>query len=277
VTARHVEKAIDERIERVNQVELIIKEFIDDGRIRIETEGKKIGQVNGLAVYHTGDHVFGKPVRITAETSMGRAGIISIERESKMSGSTHDKGMLIMSGYLRAKYAQDKPLTLSASICFEQSYTEIDGDSASTAELYALLSSLAEVPLNQNLAVTGSIDQKGNVQPIGGVNEKIEGFFKVCKARGLKGVEGVLIPKLNVGDLMLSKEIVEAVRKARFHIYAVGSVDEGLEVLTGLKCGKRTKTGKYPKGTLNHLVVERLEKLSEGLKKYQGNGEAEKK
>ncbi|GAB4336265.1 MAG: ATP-binding protein [Candidatus Abyssubacteria bacterium] len=277
VTASHIKRAIDEHTERVNQVELIIKEFIDDGRIRIETQGKKVGQINGLAVYHTGDHVFGKPVRITAETSMGRAGIISIERESKMSGSTHDKGMLIMSGYLRSKYAQDKPLTLSASICFEQSYSEVDGDSASTAELYALLSSLAQVPLKQNLAVTGSIDQKGNVQPIGGVNEKIEGFFKICKTRGLKGDEGVLIPKLNVGDLMLSEEIVEAVRQGRFHIYAVSTVDEGLELLTGLKCGTRTKTGKYPKGTLNNLVVERLQKLSEGLKKYQGDGEVENK
>jgi len=274
VSAKHVQQAIDNRIERVSQLELMIKEYIDDGRIRIDTSGGKIGQINGLAVYHTGDHIFGKPVRITAETSMGRAGIVNIERESKLSGSTHDKGMLIMSGYLRGKYAQDKPLTLSASICFEQSYGEVDGDSASTSELYVLLSSIAEVPIKQNLAVTGSIDQKGNVQPIGGVNEKIEGFFNICKTKGLSGKEGVIIPSKNVDDLMLKKEVVDAVRKKKFHIYAISTVDEGLELLTGMKCGKRTKSGKYPKGTLNYLVVQRLEKLSTGLKEYIGEGEA---
>ncbi|RJP18590.1 MAG: ATP-dependent protease [Candidatus Abyssobacteria bacterium SURF_5] len=273
ISSKHVQQAIKDRIERVSQLELIIKEYVDDGRIRIDTAGSKIGQINGLAVYHTGDHVFGKPVRITAETSMGRAGIVNIERESKLSGSTHDKGMLIMSGYLRGKYAQDKPLTLSASICFEQSYAEVDGDSASTAELYVLISSVAQVPIRQNLAVTGSIDQKGNVQPIGGVNEKIEGFFKICKTRGLKGNEGVLIPRMNVDDLMLNEEIVEAVRKGKFHIFSVNTVDEGLELLTGMKCGTRTKTGKYPKGTLNRLVVDRLEILSRGLKEYYGDGE----
>ncbi len=274
MTERHVQQAIKDRIERVNQLELMIQEYIDDGIIRIETEDSKIGQVNGLAVYHTGDHLFGKPVRITAETSMGRAGIVSIERESKLSGSTHDKGMLIMSGYLRGKYAQDKPLTLSASICFEQSYGEVDGDSASTAELYVLLSSLSRVPIKQNLAVTGSIDQKGNVQPIGGVNEKIEGFFKICKAKGIKGDEGVLIPQMNVGDLMLNQEVVDAVRQGKFHIYAVSTVDEGIELLTGMKCGKRSKTGKYPKDSLNYLVVERLESLSKGLKEFLGDGQA---
>ncbi len=273
VSAKQVEQAIDDRIERVNQLELLIKEFIDDGRIRIETAGNRVGQVNGLAVYHTGDHVFGKPVRITAETSMGRAGIVSIERESKLSGSTHDKGVLIMSGYLRSKYAQDKPLTLSASICFEQSYGEVDGDSASSTELYALISSLAGVPIKQNIAVTGSVDQKGNVQPIGGVNEKIEGFYKVSKVKGLKGDEGVLIPELNVGDLMLNREVVDAVRKRKFHIYAVKTVEEGLELLTGMKCGRRSKTGKYPKGTLNRLVTDRLESLAKGLKEYYGDGE----
>jgi predicted ATP-dependent protease len=255
-------------------VDLLLKEYIDDGRIRIDTSGAKVGQVNGLAIYNTGDHTFGKPVRITAETSMGRAGIISIERESKMSGRTHDKGVLILSGYLRAKYAQDKPLTLSASICFEQSYGSIDGDSASSTELYALISSLADVPIRQGIAVTGSVDQKGNVQTIGGVNEKIEGFFKVCKQRGLKGDESVLIPERNKGDLMLSKEVVAAVRKGEFHIYAVKTVEEGLEVLTGMPCGKRSKTGKYRKGTLNRLVTDRLESLAKGLKEYSGDGES---
>jgi len=273
ISARHVEKAIEDRIERVNQLELIIEEFIEDGRIRIETAGSKVGQVNGLSVFHTGDHIFGKPVRITAETSMGRAGIISIERESKLSGSTHDKGVLIMSGYLRAKYAQDKPLTVSASLCFEQSYGEVDGDSASSTELYAIISSLAGVPLKQNIAVTGSVDQKGSVQTIGGVNEKIEGYYKVCKAQGLKGDEGVLIPERNVGDLMLNKEVVDAVRKGKFHIYAVSTVEEGLELLTGMKCGKRGKSGKYPKGTLNRLVTDRLDALAKGFKEYAPPGE----
>ncbi len=273
VGAKHVEQAIKDRIERVNQVDLVLKEYIDDGRIRIDTAGAGVGQVNGLAVYNTGDYVFGKPVRITAETSMGRAGIINIERESKLSGSTHDKGVLILSGCLRAMYAQDKPLTLSASICFEQSYGPVDGDSASSTELYALISSLADVPIKQSLAVTGSVDQKGNIQTIGGVNEKIEGFFKICKERGLKGEEGVLIPEKNKDDLMLSKGIVEAVRKGKFHIYAVKTVEQGLEILTGMPCGKRGKNGKYRKGTLNRLVTDRLDALTKGLKDLSGNDE----
>jgi ATP-dependent Lon protease len=273
VNGKHVSQAIQDRIERVNQVDLLLREYIEDGRIRIETSGAKTGQVNGLAVYHTGDHMFGKPVRITAEISMGRAGIISIERESKLSGSTHDKGVLILGGYLRAKYAQDKPLTLSASICFEQSYGPVDGDSASSTELYALISSLAEVPIKQNIAVTGSVDQKGNVQTIGGVNEKIEGFYRTCKAMGLKGDEGVLIPERNVGDLMLEEDVVEAVRRGKFHIYAVKTVEEGLEILTGMTCGKRLKSGGYRKGTLNRLVTDRLEELAQGLKEYKTNGD----
>jgi ATP-dependent Lon protease len=276
VTGKHIEQAIKDRIERVSQVEFLISEFIEDGRIRIETTGSRVGQVNGLAVYNTGDHVFGKPTRITAEISMGRAGIVSIDRESKLSGSTHDKGVLIMSGYLRSKYAQDRPLALSASICFEQSYGEVDGDSASSTELYALISSIAGVPLKQNIAVTGSVDQKGNVQPIGGANEKIEGFFKVCKAKGLKGDEGVMVPERNVDDLMLSKEIVDSVKKGKFHIYAVSTIEQGIEILTGMKSGKRTKTGKYPKGTIDQLVAERLDSLAKGLKEFAGDGEKNK-
>jgi ATP-dependent Lon protease len=274
VNGKHVSQAIKDRIERVNQVDILLKEFIEDGRIRIESAGATVGQVNGLAVYNTGDYMFGKPVRITAEISMGRAGIISIERESKLSGSTHDKGVLILGGYLRAKYAQDKPLTLSASICFEQSYGPIDGDSASSTELYALISSLAEVPIRQDIAVTGSVDQKGNVQTIGGVNEKIEGFFRICKTRGLKGTEGVMIPERNTGDLMLDEEVVEAVRKGKFRIYAIKTVEEGLEILTGMTCGKRLKSGKYRKGTLNKLVTDRLESLAKGLKEYQATPDA---
>lgn len=273
VGVRHVEQAIEDRIDRVNQVDLLLKEHIDDGRIRIETSGAKVGQLNGLAVYNTGDYTFGKPVRITAETTMGRAGIVSIEREAKLSGSTHDKGVLIMSGYLRAKYAQDKPMALSASICFEQSYGPVDGDSASSTELYAIISSLAQAPIEQNIAVTGSVDQKGNVQTIGGVNEKIEGFFRICKERGLKGDEGALIPERNKADLMLSKDVVEAVRKGKFHIYAVKTVEEGLEILTGMPCGKRSKTGKYRKGTLNRLVTDRLDAFAKGLKDFPAEDE----
>jgi ATP-dependent Lon protease len=270
---KHIEQTLQDRIDRVNQVDLLLKEYIEDGRIRIETSGVKVGQINGLAIYNTGDYVFGKPVRITAETTMGRAGIVSIDRESKLSGSTHDKGVLVMSGYLRAKYAQDKPLTLSATLCFEQSYGPIDGDSASSTELYALISSLAQVPIKQNLAVTGSVDQKGNVQTIGGVNEKIEGFFKVCEAKGLKGDEGVIIPYRNKDDLMLNKEVVEAVREGKFHIYAVKTIEEGLELLTGMTCGKRLKSGTYRKGTLNRLVADRLDTLAKGLKKFSSNDE----
>lgn len=273
VHGKHIEQALEDRIERVNQVDLLLKEHIDSGRIRIQTSGSEVGQVNGLAVYNTGDHVFGKPARITAETTLGRAGIVSIDRESKLSGSSHDKGVLIMSGYLRAKYARDKPLTLSASICFEQSYGPVDGDSASSTELYAIISSLAQAPIRQGIAVTGSVDQKGNVQTIGGVNEKIEGFFRICKERGLTGDEGVIIPERNRDDLMLGKDIVDAVRRGKFHIYAVKTVEEGLEILTGIPCGKRLKSGKYRKGTLNRLVADRLVAFAEGLKEFPADDE----
>ncbi len=273
VGAKHVERAINDRIERVNQVDLVLKEHIEEGRIRIETSGEKVGQINGLAIYNTGDYVFGKPVRITAETTLGRGGIVSIDRESKLSGSTHDKGVLIMSGYLRAKYATEKPLTLSASICFEQSYGPVDGDSASSTELYAIISSLSGMPVKQNIAVTGSVDQKGNVQTIGGVNEKIEGFFRICKERGLKGDEGVIIPERNTEDLMLHKDVVDAVRRGKFHVYAVQTVEEGLEILTGMPCGKRLKSGIYRKGTLNRLVADRLDALAKGLKEHSAADE----
>jgi ATP-dependent Lon protease len=273
VRGKHIEQALEDRIERVNQVDLLLRDYINDGRVRIETSGSEVGQVNGLAVYNTGDHMFGKPARITAETTLGRAGIVSIDRESKLSGSSHDKGVLIMSGYLRAKYAKERPLTLSASICFEQSYGPVDGDSASSTELYAIISSLAQVPIRQNLAVTGSVDQKGNVQTIGGVNEKIEGFFRVCKERGLKGDEGVIIPERNRDDLMLSKDVVDAVRRGKFHVYIVKTVEEGLEILTGMPCGKRLKSGKYRKGTLNRLVADRLDALAEGLKERSDDDE----
>ena len=229
----HVRKAIDERNERARLTEEKIQEMIDDGTIMIDTVGSVVGQVNGLSVYQTGEYEFGKPSRITAKTSVGRAGIINIEREASMSGPSHNKGVLILGGYLRARYAQTKPLVLSASVAFEQSYGGVDGDSASSTEVYAILSSLSEIPLAQGIAVTGSVNQKGEIQPIGGVNLKIEGFFDVCKARGLDGTQGVMIPRLNVKDLMLRHDIVEAAEKKLFRIWAVTTIDEGLEILTG--------------------------------------------
>ena len=233
VTGDHVRKAIDERIERVKMLEEKIQEMITDGTIMIDTTGMVVGQVNGLSIYDGGEYAFGKPTRITAKTSMGRAGIINIEREADMSGPSHNKGVLILGGYLRYKYAQNKPLVLSASIAFEQSYSGVDGDSASSTEVYAILSSLSGFPLRQDLAVTGSVNQHGEIQPIGGVNLKIEGFFDVCKARGLTGTQGVLIPHQNEKDLMLRHDVLEAVRKKEFHIYSVRTIDEGIALLTG--------------------------------------------
>ncbi len=233
VTGKHVRKAIEERIERVRLLEEKIQEMIEDGSIRIDTEGAAVGQVNGLSIYELSGYAFGKPSRITAKTAMGRAGIINIEREADMSGPTHDKGMLILSGYLRDKYAKHKPLVLSASIAFEQSYSGVDGDSASSTEVYALLSSLSGIPIRQDIAVTGSVDQHGNIQPIGGVNQKIEGFFDVCNARTLTGTQGVLIPRKNESDLMLRPDVVEAVKQKKFHLYSITTIDEGIEILFG--------------------------------------------
>ena len=274
VKEKHVNKAIDARVSRSNMVEEHIQEMIDRGTLMIDTDGAVVGQVNGLAVYSVGDYLFGKPSRITVSTSMGRAGIINIEREADMSGSTHNKGVLILSGYLRKKYAQDKPLSMSASIAFEQSYSGVDGDSASSTEIYALLSSLSGVPLRQDIAVTGSVNQKGEVQAIGGVNHKIEGFYDCCRKEGLTGKQGVMIPESNVKDLMLRKDVVEVVKKKKFHVYAVKTIDEGIEILTGKRAGEIKPDGTYPKGTINALVNEKLKELAEGLKKF---GEEEKK
>ncbi len=268
VTDKHIAKAIEAKIYRSNMIEEKLQEQIDRGTLLIDTDGAKVGQVNGLAVYSLGDYMFGKPSRITASTSMGRAGIINIERESDMSGSTHNKGVLILGGYLREKYAQDKPLTVSASIAFEQSYGGVDGDSASSTEIYALLSSLSGVPIMQNIAVTGSVNQKGEVQPIGGVNQKIEGFFDCCSKKGLTGSQGVMIPESNVKDLMLRKDVVDAVKKNKFTVYSVKTIDEGIEILTGQKAGTVKADGTYPKGTINYLVNEKLKNLAEGLNKF---------
>ena len=268
VEAVHVERALEARIYRQNQIEEHIQEMIDRGSLFVDTDGEAVGQVNGLAVYDVGGYMFGKPSRITAAIAMGKEGIINIEREAELSGPTHNKGMLILAGYLRRNFAQDRPLTLAASIAFEQSYGGVDGDSASSTELYALLSALSEKPIRQYVAVTGSVNQKGEIQPIGGVNQKIEGFYLCCKRSGLNGKQGVLIPKANVKDLMLRQDVVDAVAGGEFFIWAAGTVEEGIEVLTGLKAGKRNSKGAYPKGSVFYLADMRLKKLAEGLRDF---------
>ena len=277
VTESHLDKAIEARIYRANLIEEKIQEMIDRGTLLIDVTGEVVGQVNGLAVYDLGDYMFGKPSRITASTSMGRAGIINIEREADLSGSTHNKGVLILGGYLRKKYAQDKPLTMSASIAFEQSYGGVDGDSASSTEIYALLSSLSGVPLTQSVAITGSVNQKGEVQAIGGVNQKIEGFYDCCRKLGFTKNQGVMIPESNVKDLMLRKDVVEAVKKGEFHIYPVKNIDQGIEILTGMAAGERRADGTYPEGTINFLVDQKLKELAEGLKKFGAEEEEAQK
>ena len=231
-------------------------------RLLIDTEGFKVGQINGLTVMSIGDYSFGLPARITANTYVGKNGIIDIEREVEMSGSSHSKGILILSGYLGEMFAQDMPLSLTASLCFEQLYNGVDGDSASSTELYAILSSLSGIPINQSIAVTGSVNQKGEIQPIGGVNEKIEGFFKICKTRGLKGLHGVMIPKLNEKNLNLSDEVVEAVKQGLFHIYAISTIEQGIEILTGVPAGKRDESGRFTSGSVNSLAYAKLKKYA---------------
>lgn len=269
VTEEHVDKAIDQKIDRVNMLEDKIKELIKEGTIMIDIDGVKVGQVNGLSVLDLGDYSFGRPSKITAETWMGKAGVINIEREAKMSGRTYNKAVLILAGYLQGKYAQDKPLSMSTSLCFEQSYSGVEGDSASSAEVYAILSSLSDIPLRQDVAVTGSVNQKGEIQPIGGVNQKIEGFFDICQAEGLTGKQGVIIPHLNINDLMLRKDIVEAISQGKFHLYAIKTIDEGIELLTGSKAGSRKENGTYEEGTINYLVDRRLKEMANKLKGYE--------
>ncbi len=267
VTAKHVRRAVDEKYYRSNLVEERIQEFIAKGTLIVDVTGARVGQVNGLSVIDLGDIRFGKPSRITVKTFMGRSGVVDIAREVEMSGKIYEKGVLILGGFLGARYAQAQPLSLSASICFEQSYEGIDGDSASSTELYALMSSLSGVPINQGIAVTGSVDQHGNIQPIGGVNQKIEGFFDVCKAKGLTGDQGVMIPVQNVKNLMLRPDVVEAVKKGKFRIYSVSTIDEGIEILTGKSAGVK-KNGAYPKGSINFMVGKRLKEFAVGLKRF---------
>ena len=262
VKEEHVIKALEESVERVKKYDEKYTEMIRENTLLISTDGEKVGQITGLTVMTIGDYTFGKPAKITANTYTGKNGIINVEREVKMSGSSHSKGVLILNGYLGEMFAQDIPLSLTASICFEQLYNGVDGDSASSTELYALLSSLSDLPINQSIAVTGSVNQKGDIQPIGGVNAKIEGFYQVCKMRGLNGNHGVMIPIQNVANLNLSDEVVEAVKDKKFHIYAISNIEEGIEILTGVPAGKRDKNGNFPAGTVNHLVYEKLKKYA---------------
>ena len=262
VTAKFIDKALEQRVERVKKYDERYMEMIKENTLLINTSGFEVGQLNGLTVLTIGDYSFGKPAKITVNTYTGKSGIVNIEREIDISGPSHSKGVYILSGYLGEMFAQDIPLCLTASICFEQLYNGVDGDSASSTELYGLLSSLSGIPINQSIAVTGSVNQKGEIQTIGGVNEKIEGFFQICKMRGLDGSHGVMIPIQNVDNLQLSDEIIEAVKNKKFHIYSVSTIEEGIEVLTGVPAGKKDKDGHFPAGTVNYLVYEKLKKYA---------------
>ena len=269
VDARHVYRAFDEHRFRYNLYEEKIHAAYEDETILIDVVGREVGQVNALAVYQMGDISFGRPSRITAETFSGRQGVINIEREARLSGNTHDKGVLILSGYLGRIFAQKHPLCLSVSITFEQNYSGVDGDSASSTELYAILSSLSGIPIQQSIAVTGSVNQKGRIQAIGGVNQKIEGFFDVCRSRQQDNGQGVMIPKANVQNLMLKKDVIEAVAAGQFHIYPVTSVEEGIEILTGVPAGQADANGDFPEGTVYHAVQQRLKSYLEQAIKWQ--------
>jgi predicted ATP-dependent protease len=269
VTDRYVVKAFHDHRFRHNLYEQKMHEFYKDNTIMIDVRDEVIGQVNALAVYQIGEFSFGRPARITAETYMGKPGVVNIEREAELSGSTHDKGVLILSGYLGRTFAQHYPLSLSISITFEQSYYGVDGDSASSTELYAIISSLADLPIKQGIAVTGSVNQKGKIQAIGGVNQKVEGFFEVCREKGLTGKQGVIIPKANTKNLMIKKEVLQAVRQKKFHIYQVGSVDEGIEILTGVPAGKPDKNGNYPQRSVYGAVQKKLNRYLESFQKIR--------
>src|SRR5579859_3189085 len=269
VRAAHVRNALASKMERHNLIETRIREMIEEGTLLVDVSGERVGQVNGLSVLEIGGYSFGKPVRITASAALGKTGLINIERESNLSGRFHDKGVHIIAGYLRSLFAQDKPLSLAASICFEQSYSGVDGDSASSTEIYALISALAELPLRQDIAVTGSMNQQGDIQAIGGVNEKIEGFFDVCRIAGLSGTQGVMIPASNVEDLMLREDILEAVAAGKFHIWPVAKIEEGIEILTGMTAGCCNGDGSFQTGTVFAKVNERLTKMAQMMKGFE--------
>jgi ATP-dependent Lon protease len=269
VGKHHVDRAIAERVDRLSLLESKIRELIRDGVLMIDIDGARVGQVNGLSVYDLGDYRFGSPTKITAAAATGRGGIINIERESDLSGRTHNKGMLILAGYFRSRFARRRPVSLSASVAFEQSYSGVDGDSASSTELYALLSALSDVPIRQDLAVTGSVNQKGEIQAIGGVNQKAEGFFDVCRIRGLTGTQGVLIPESNVSDLMLRKDMVEAVEAGNFHIFPVRTIEEGIEILTGVPAGMPDEEGNFPPDSVYGRVYDRLQEMAKAVKEQE--------
>jgi lon-related putative ATP-dependent protease len=268
IVASDVEKAIEKKIYRSNLIEERVQELIKKDIFWVETDGHKVGQINGLAILQTGDHMFGKPGRITANVSMGKDGVITIERESRLSGNIHTKGVMILGSYIREHFAHNKPLALTASLCFEQTYGMVDGDSASSTELFALLSAIAGVPIFQGIAVTGSVSQKGEIQPIGGVTRKIEAFFDICNHKRLTGKQGVIIPAKNVKELMLRKDVVKAVKDGKFHIYPIKTIEQGVEILTGMKAGKKRKDRTYAKGTLFRLVDERLKELAERARTF---------
>ncbi len=272
-----IKRTIEEKVYRSNRIEERMQELIAEGTLLVDTAGTEVGQVNGLSVIQLGDYTFGRPSRVTARIYMGRGGMVNIEREVKLSGPIHDKGVLILTGYLGGKYAFDKPLSFSASLCFEQSYEGVEGDSASSTELYALLSALSGVPIKQGIAVTGSVNQLGKVQPIGGVNYKIEGFHAVCMINGLTGEQGVMIPKSNERNLMLKDEVIKAVQEEKFHIWSVETIDQGIEILTGIPAGELQPDGSYLEGTINYLVDKRLRELIESMKKYSVAGERDEK
>jgi len=286
VTLKDVREAIEAKTHRVNMIEDKYQELYDDNIIMVDTKGNAIGQINGLSVFDTGEHSFGRPTRITVRTSVGRAGVINIERESDLSGPIHNKGVLVLTGFLRGKFAINKPLVMSASICFEQSYGGVDGDSASSTEIYAILSALSKVPINQGIAVTGSVNQYGDIQPIGGINEKIEGFFDVCKQRRLTGKQGVMMPKQNVDELHLKQEVIDAVNAGKFHIFPVTRIEEGIEILMGKPAGKELKNGGFTRGSIYDLADKELDRLArqyksatddENKKINNGNGRGEVK
>ncbi len=268
VTGDHVKRAIEQRQYRSSLTEDRLRELIEDGTIHIDTEGEAVGQVNGLAIISMGDHAFGKPSRITARVSLGRGQLVNIERETRMSGRIHDKGFMILTGYLQGRYGKDKPMSLSASIGFEQTYSEVDGDSASSTELYALLSELSKLPIAQGIAVTGSVNQTGDVQAIGGVTQKIKGFFDLCQARGLAKGQGVIVPRDNLKNLVLKDEVVEAVKAKLFHIYGVSTIDEGMSVLTGVGAGEIQDDGTYPEDTVNYRVEQHLKEMAQQAREF---------
>src|ERR1700684_2532283 len=269
VRAAHVRNALSSKMEGHNLIAARIREKVEEGTLLVDLAGSRVGQVNGLSVLEIGGYSFGKPVRITATAALGKTGLINIERESNLSGRFHDKGMHIISGFLRSRFAQDKPLPVAAGLCFEQSYSGVDGDSASSTEVYALVSALAGLPLRQDIAVTGSMNQQGDIQAIGGVNEKIEGYFGVCKIKGLTGTQGVLMPASNVEDLMLREDVLEAVTAGKFHIWPVAKIEEGIEILTGMSAGVRNGDGAFAGGTVFAKVDERLGKMARVMKEFE--------